>query len=107
VLQVAVSIVLVIGAGLLARSLENTQRVDSGVDVERIAILGTNLQQGGVTADEAAVVVAQLMDRVAALPGVERVALTTRLPVQSGGSTTQVVDGYEPSAGTGSVEVPF
>jgi putative ABC transport system permease protein len=51
--------------------------------------------------------VSTLLERVAAIPGVERVALTTRLPVQRAGTSTQVVDGYEPSSGTGSVELPF
>lgn len=106
-LQVALSMVLVVGAGLLARSLANARDVDAGVDVGRIALIGTNLQQGGVTGDEMPVVVDQLLARVEAMPGVERAAITTRLPAQPGGSTTQVVEGYEPAAGTGSVELPF
>lgn len=105
--QVAISMVLVIAAGLLARSLANAERVDPGVDAERIAVLATNLQQGGVTDGETAVVATQLLERIGALQGVERAALTTRLPVEPGGTTTQIVDGYEPAAGTGSVELPF
>lgn len=105
--QVAVSVVLVVGAGLLARSLANAERVETGVDADRIVVLGTNLQQGGVTAEDAPFVVAELLDRFEALPGVARAALTTRVPVQSGGTTTQVVDGYDPPSGTGSVELPF
>ncbi len=105
--QVAVSVVLVVGAGLLARSLANAEQVDAGVDAERIAILGTNLGQGGVTDGEAAAVTQQLLERVEALPGVERAALTTRLPAMGGGTTTQIVDGYDPQVGTGSVELPF
>ena len=105
--QVALSVVLVVGAGLLARSFVNSRTVNVGVDAERIAMLATNLQQGGVTSEETAAVVAQLLERVEGLPGVERAAITTRLPVQNGGSTTQVVEGYEPAAGTGSVEIDF
>jgi predicted permease len=77
------------------------------VEAERIVFLETNLQQGGVADGEAAVVAAQLLERVQALPGVERAALTSRLPVRGGGTTTQVMDGYEPPSGTGSVELPF
>ena len=106
-LQVAVSLVLVVGAGLMARSLANVERVDPGFDAAQIAVIGTSLAQGGVTDGEALVVATQVLERVAALPGVERAALTTRLPVQRGGSTTQVVDGYTPQAGTGSVELDF
>jgi predicted permease len=53
------------------------------------------------------VVVAEILERIEALPGVQRAAITTRLPVQSAGTTTQVVDGYDPSAGTGSVELAY
>lgn len=107
VAQVAISVVLVIGAGLMVRSLANAERVDPGVDAERIAVIGTNLAQGGVTREEAPTVVAQLLERVEALPGVERAAVTTRLPVQPGGTTTRIIDGYTPQGGTGAVELPF
>lgn len=105
--QVAISVVLIVGAGLLARSLANAERVDPGVDADRVAIVVTNLRQGGVTDGEADVVVTQLLERVEAFPEVERAAVTTRLPVQAGGSTTQIVDGYEPPSGTSSVELPY
>ncbi|HEX7050879.1 MAG TPA: ABC transporter permease [Longimicrobiales bacterium] len=105
-LQVAVSLVLVIGAGLLTRSLANAQRVAPGVDADRIALVETDLQRGGVSDAEVAVVAAQILERVEALPGVERAALTNRLPVQSGWTSTHVVEGYDPPSGTGSVELP-
>ena len=47
------------------------------------------------------------MDRAAALPDVRAVAFTTRLPMQPGGSTTTVVEGYTPPTGTDSVELPM
>src|SRR5690606_469730 len=50
---------------------------------------------------------AALLERVSALPGVERAAVTTRLPVQSTGTTTTtVVDEYMPAVGTLAVELP-
>jgi predicted permease len=105
--QVAASVVLVVSAGLLARSLANAAGADPGVDVDRIAVLGTTLQHGSVADGEADVLAAELLDRVQRIPGVETAALTTRLPVQGGSTTTQVVDGYEPQVGTGAVELPF
>jgi putative ABC transport system permease protein len=107
IVQVAVSIVLVVGAGLLTRSLANAQRVNPGFDADRIAVIGTNLPQGGVQPDEFEAVTAQLLERLGALPGVQGVALTTRLPVSGGGSTTQEIENYRPATGTGEVEVPF
>ena len=105
--QVAVSVVLVVGAALMARSLGSASSVEPGFDVERLAMIGTNLAQGGLSAAEAPVVAEELVRRVAALPGVDRVALTSRLPVQAGGSTTTVIEGYAPPSGTGAVELPF
>lgn len=107
VVQVAISIVLVVGAGLLTRSLANAQRVDPGFDAERIAVIGTSLSQGGVAQGEFDAVRAQLLQRLRAVPGVERVAYTTRLPVSRGGTTTQEIENYRPTAGTGDVEMPF
>ena len=104
-LQVAASVVLVVGAGLFARSLSNASSVDAGVDAERVALLGTNLTQGGVGSGEVAVVTQQLVERIERLPGVARVGIVTRLPAQPGGTTTTVVEDYEPPTGTGSVEL--
>ena len=103
--QVAVCLVLLVGAGLLTRSLANLSDVDVGVDVERLAVISTNLQRGGVEADERGALTDEIRSRVAALPGVESVALTSRLPVQRRGSTTTVIEGYQPQSGTGSVEL--
>jgi predicted permease len=105
VAQVAISVVLVIGSGLLVRSLANAERVDAGVDADRIAVVGTNLPQAGVTPEEGAAVVDSLLERIEALPGVERAALTTRLPAEPGGTTSRIVEGYTPPSGTGYVEI--
>ena len=49
-----------------------------------------------------------LRERFAALPGVTDVAYASRLPVHNtGGSTTTVIEGYEPPTGTGSVELYY
>ena len=91
--QVAVSLVLLVGASLLTRSLANMQRVDPGVDAARLAFVATGFGQGNASAEERTARMEELMDRAAALPGVTAAAFTTRLPVQPGGSTTTVVEG--------------
>ena len=103
--QVAVSLVLLVGAGLLTRSLANVQQVDAGVDVDRLAFVSTGFGQGNASPEERTARMEELMDRAAALPGVTAVAFTTRLPVQPGQSTTTVVEGYTPPTGTDSVEL--
>jgi predicted permease len=104
--QVALSVVLVTATALLARSFVNAERVDPGVDAERIAVIGTNLLQAGVTPQEAPAVASQILERIGALPGVERVALTTRLPLASGGTSSTIVEGYELPRGANAIEMP-
>jgi predicted permease len=105
--QVAASLVLVLGTGLLARSLAALQTVDTGVDVERVAFLRVDWSRAGLGVEEARAAMDELRDRMEALPGVERVALASRLPAQRTGTTTTEVEGYTPPAGTSAVELPF
>jgi predicted permease len=105
--QVAASLVLVLGTGLLARSLAALQTVDTGVDVDRVAYLRVDWSRAGLGVEEGRTAIDELRARMEALPGVERVALTSRLPAQRTGTTTTEVEGYTPATGTGAVELPF
>ncbi len=107
VVQLAVCLVLVVGTGMLTHSLANAFGVDPGVDAERLAFVATSFTQGAVTPEEQTVRLQDLMDRAAALPGVTSVAYTSRLPVQTGPSTTTLIEGYTPPSGTDSVELPL
>lgn len=106
-LQVAASLVLVLFAGLIGRSLTALQHVDTGVDAERVAFVRTSLAQAGLSGAEAGVALDELLSRIESLPGVESAAATTRLPATEAGSTTTVVEGYDPPSGTDAVELDF
>jgi predicted permease len=106
--QVAVSIVLLVGTGILLRGLASVGAVDPGVDVERLAYVGVALPTGVTPGPETVVTFERVRERMAALPGVTAVARSTRLPVQgSGGTTTRFVEGYVAPAGTGNVELNY
>jgi predicted permease len=108
VIQVSASFVLILAAGLLGRSLAEMQRVDTGIEGERIAYVRTSFGQAGVDdAAEAAVALEALRARVASLPGVTHAAASSRLPAQRAGTTTTVVEGYTPETGTDAVELDF
>lgn len=107
VVQVAVSVVLVTGTGLLARSLGALAGLDPGFAVDRTAYVRTSLSQGGVPPEEYRVVLDELLAAAGALPGVSAAAAASRLPMQDGSSTTTLVEGYEPRSGTGAVELPL
>jgi predicted permease len=81
VAQVAVSLVLLVGAGLFIRSLQHVQRLDLGFKTEdRLALTLDPAKQGY---DEARTreFVAQAVERLNAAPGIERVSAANFLPL--------------------------
>src|SRR5690606_37828557 len=92
---------------LMVRGLASYQQNDTGVAVERLALLTTTFSQAGVTPEDRQASATALTQRLQAIPGVSSVALPTRITVSGGGSTTTVVEGYAPQVGTGSVELPY
>ncbi len=107
VLQVAVSFVLLVAAGLFIRSLGNAQRIETGFSVDDVAYVQTSPRFAGFGAEDGRNILADFVERTRALPGVEEAALGTVLPVTPRGTTSLVMEGYEPPSGQNSVEVPF
>ena len=100
--QVAVSFVLLIGAGLLVRSLVNAETTDLGFTDHGLALLQADVSEAGYENEAGRALFHQLRDRVEGLAGVDDVALASRLPVtNTGGSNTLEIEGYEPAAGSG------
>ncbi|MFN2564119.1 MAG: ADOP family duplicated permease [Gemmatimonadaceae bacterium] len=92
VAEVALTLVLLVGAGLLTQSLVRLLRVDPGFRPERVMTAGILLPPGKY-ADSTKVVAffRELVARVEALPGVAAVGLTSKLPLDWGNSGTYVV----------------
>ena len=87
--EVALAVVLVVGAGLLARSLAALTSVDMGFDAERLLVVGTVVPVS--TREEAPRATAfyrDLLTEVRAIPGVSAAGAVTSLPtrVRSNGS---------------------
>jgi putative ABC transport system permease protein len=81
-LEVALALVLLIGTGLLVRSLWVLSRVDPGFDPTRLATLAVFPPSARYAAPDRAVALYQrVVDAIAALPGVEKVALSNHLPL--------------------------
>jgi predicted permease len=79
--QVAVSLVLVVGGSLLARSLSAAARVNLGYDADRTAFMSLALEMYGYDGVRAGRFLEDGLQRLRALPQVEAVALTSRLPL--------------------------
>src|SRR5262245_5633010 len=80
--QIAVTALLLIVAALLTRSLAAAQRTNPGFAVKRLAVVSTDTAMLGYDETRSRQFYEQAMTRIAALPGVESVALATRVPLQ-------------------------
>ena len=98
--QIALSLVLVITAGLFARSLQHTLRVDPGFDARQALVSSVDLGFGQYSETDGRTFERQLVDRVKALPGVESASLAVDMPLgQLHMHGFISVDGYTPAPG--------
>ena len=81
VVQIAVSLVLIVGGALLVRSLAAAGRVPLGYDGDRTAYLSLALEMNGYDRDRGGQFLEEGVRRLQSLPQVEAVALTSRLPL--------------------------
>ncbi len=71
--QVALSVVMLVGAGMLVRSLRNVQSVDVGLDRDHLLIVDVDMKSRGYAGDRLQQLAHTLRDRIVAIPGVEAV----------------------------------
>ena len=83
--QVALSIVLVAGGALFVRALHRAASIDPGFDPRGVELAAIDLSLAGYTDETGPLFARQLVDRVRALPGVERASLAAQLPLSLGG----------------------
>ena len=80
VTQIAVTMVLLVLAGLLTRSFVAAQRIGVGFRTEGLAILSTDMNMIGYDETRAKTFYDRALERVRAVPGVESAALAERVP---------------------------
>jgi putative ABC transport system permease protein len=94
--QVALSLVLVVGALLFVRSLRNLMTLDAGFDQEGIVVANLDFRHAGIATERRTAVYADLRRRVAALPGVISAAQADIVPVSgSGWNNFILIDGVK------------
>ncbi|MCA1591405.1 MAG: ABC transporter permease [Acidobacteria bacterium] len=104
VAQVALSLVLLVCAGLFLRSLRQAQSIDPGFDPSHVLSMPLNVNLLHYTKPQAQEFYRRVIERVEALPGVESATLT-RTPPLSGASrqsTVLVEGGQGPAAASNS-----
>jgi predicted permease len=87
VAQVAMSLVLLLGAGLFLRTVRNLQTVDVGFNQENLLLFGLHPAGLGYDADRLESLYGRLSTRLEALPGVSSVTFAS-LPLISGAGST-------------------
>jgi putative ABC transport system permease protein len=89
IVQTAMALVLLVGSGLLARSFTRLMAADQGFQPDHVLTFRVALTPAAYAKPEEVTTFAQqLVDRLAALPGVEKAGATTDLPVVSSTSGT-------------------
>ncbi|MGE0128685.1 MAG: ADOP family duplicated permease [Blastocatellales bacterium] len=94
--EVALAVLLLVGAGLLLNSLVRLQRLKPGLDVDKLLMVELDLpseRYSGVEPIKA--FTENLTERVEALPGVEQASISNRIPLESYvGSDPFMIEGY-------------
>jgi predicted permease len=100
VAQVAVCMLLLMSAGLLARSLQNALAIDPGMDPRGVVTAALDIRPHGYDEARGRMFYRELRDRLAARPEVESVSLAGHIPL----TLTEIVagvgiPGHEPPPG--------
>lgn len=100
VAQVALAAIVVVGAGLLVRSVENLSRADAGFERSRLLTFGVTLPAAGYpTAAGRLQVYQRILDALRALPGVQSASGMSGLPLSRGlDARGTEIEGYAPAA---------
>jgi len=96
--QVALSFVLIAGAGLVLRSLVRMQNADPGFSTRSVVVSSVDLFSAGYKPDRAKIFYNQLVERIRALPGVQSATLARLRPFSYGtySSAPLEIEGYQP-----------
>jgi len=99
IVQIALSLVLLVGTGLFIRTLRNLQNVDPGFNSHQLALFRLDATSAGYNREQFAALQARLQTRLESIPGVRAVTFS-RVPLLSGTRSNRriSVPGYTPSS---------
>jgi predicted permease len=97
--QVALSLLLLVAAGLFGRTLANLHAINIGFNPDRVLLFSLRPGSAGYAPEARTPFFEDLRQRLAVMPGVDSVSLSTQ-PFPMGGGTTaaMTVDGVSPAA---------
>ncbi|MEP6637470.1 MAG: ABC transporter permease [Acidobacteriota bacterium] len=88
--QVALSLVLLVGAGLFIRTLQKLQNVPLGFDRQQLILFSVAPGLNGYTGPRLAEYYRQVRERITGIPGVSAVTFSAQAPVAGGSSSSTV-----------------
>jgi predicted permease len=91
VFQVAVSLVLVVGALLFVRSLRNLTTLDAGFTQEGLVIANLDLRRSGIAVEQLGAKFDDITARLSKLPGVQSAAQAAIVPVSGSGWNNNIL----------------
>ena len=95
VAQMSLSLLLLICAGLFIRSVVSAERINPGFNSHNVLIASFDLFTAGYSDASGAEFDRQVIAKLEALPGIQSVALSSRVPLAFGGGSTSVKpEGY-------------
>jgi predicted permease len=100
--QLALSLLLIIAAGLFLRALQRAADIEPGFDQQRVDVISLDLSLAGYTPISGRTFVGDALARTRAMPGVEAATMSLDLPLDGGrmGLGGLRVPGVQPPPGT-------
>ena len=86
--QVSMSLVLLVCAGLFLRSLQNAASIDLGMHTNGVTMMAFDPKLSHYTPEKSRQFLAQVRERVAAVPGVQSVSFVDSIPLSIGGHSS-------------------
>ncbi len=99
IVQVAVSLVLLVGAGLFIRTLHNLQNVAPGFNAENLLLFRLDPRTKGYSNEQIAPLLQRVCERVETVPGVKSVTISEFTPLSGAGNNGPAfVEGRAPAS---------
>jgi macrolide transport system ATP-binding/permease protein len=95
--QIAVSLLMLVAAGLFARTLSNLQSIDVGFNRENLLMFNLNARQAGRPLEEIANLYAGLLKRFKTIPGVREASLSNQSFIKAGFGLNHRIPGKAPN----------
>ena len=98
--QVALSLVLVVGAGLLLGTFNRLSTMNPGFSSQNVLLVAANMQNAGFNDDQLKRIPEELLQRIRTIPGVKAASASNLTPISGSSWNGEiVVPGYTPKSG--------